>query len=271
MKYENDIQQNKKYRKHLDLINEYQLIYFNWYRKKKSLNKWQENKKKLEQDLMMLSKNIEQEKIELALYTKELEIYLDNRHEFDERTNLLNSYQLYVQTMNYNGLPYEILKSYLPLIEADVNRILHSIVNFNIEFVFYDDEQIEQQKKRQIKSNMGCIAINICYDSMKPYNVQLASGFEKFIINLAIRMTLFEISLTAKPNFLIIDEGWSCLDADNLNNIGSIINYIKMKYQHVIIISHLDELKTQADYVINIEKSNGYSYIKTGNKFKHKY
>ena len=77
-------------------------------------------------------------------------------------------------------------------------------------------------------------------------------------------------SLTAKPNFLVIDEGWSCLDSENLGNIGTIINYIKSQYEHVIIISHLEELRNQADYIINIEKNNGYSHIKTHNKILSK-
>jgi len=125
---------------------------------------------------------------------------------------------------------------------------------------------LEEQKTKQLKSNMGCVDINICYQNMKPYNVQLASGFERFIIGLAIRMTLCQISLTAKPNFLIIDEGWGCLDSENLGNVATIMNYIKLQYEHIIIISHLEELKNQADYVINIEKKNGYSYIKTEQK-----
>jgi DNA repair exonuclease SbcCD ATPase subunit len=156
-----------------------------------------------------------------------------------------------------------MLKTYLPLIEADTNQILHSMVGFSIEFMFYDEALVDEQKGKNMKSNMGSVNINICYQNMKPYNASLASGFERFIIGLAIRMTLGSISLTAKPNFLIIDEGWSCLDSENLNNVGTIMNYIKSQYEHVIIISHLDELKNQADYSISIDRKNGYSKIDT--------
>ena len=219
---------------------------------------------------MALDKEIDKNKLELALHKKELETYLEFRKEFDDKSNETNLYQLYVQVMNYNGLPYEMIKTYLPLIESDVNQILHSMVGFNIEFMFFDEQNLEEQKSKQLKSNMGCIDINICYDGMKPYNVQLASGFERFIIGLAIRMTLCQISLTAKPNFFIIDEGWSCLDSENLGNISSIMNYIKMQYEHVIIISHLEQLKNEADYVINIDKIKGYSHITAANTITSK-
>ncbi len=103
---------------------------------------------------------------------------------------------------------------------------------------------------------MGAIDIDICHNKMKNYNVQLSSGFEKFIIGIAIRMVLYKISQTTKPNIFIIDEGWSCLDDDNLNNIESIINFIKQEFDHVIIITHIEQLKDQADYVINISRKN---------------
>ena len=264
--YKSQIEENKKLKEHLKLMEEYYLIYLNWCQKNDRFKKWSKIKKEFDEDINMLTKEIEKKQIELAIHKKDAEQYFEYRELFDKKNAKTNIYQLYVKVMDYNGLPYEMLKTYLPLIEADVNQILHSLVNFNIEFMFFDEGNLEEQKIRQLKSNNGCVDINICYHGMKSYNVRLTSGFEKFIIGLAIRMTLSQISLTAKPNFLIIDEGWSCLDTENLNNVGTIMNYIKMQYEHIIIISHLEELKNQADYVINIEKNNGYSYIKIENK-----
>ena len=265
-----EIEENKKLQKHLQLLEEYHLFYKNWIIKFENSNKWTEIKKEIEKEISTLNNDVEKKKVELDFFKKELTEYLGIRKDFDEKSTESNNLQLYVQIMNYNGLPYEILKTYLPLIESDVNQILHSMVNFSIEFMFYDDALVEEQKNKQLKSNAGSVNINICYQGIKPYNVQLASGFERFIIGLAIRMTLCQISLTAKPNFLIIDEGWSCLDTENLNNVSIIMAYIKSQYEHVIIISHLEELKSQADYIINIEKENGYSYIRANDQTKTK-
>jgi DNA repair exonuclease SbcCD ATPase subunit/predicted phosphodiesterase len=268
--HKKQIKENDKITLHLKLLEEYRMLYLNWCQKNDYYKKWLKIKKEFDNDLNIMTKEIEKKQMELAMYKKDIEQYLQYRKEFDEKSIETNMYQLYVQSMNYNGLPYEILKTYLPLIEADINQILHSMVNFNIEFMYYDENKLEEQKTKQLKSNMGCVDINICYQNMNPYNVQLASGFERFIIGLAIRMTLCQISLTAKPNFLIIDEGWGCLDSENLGNVATIMNYIKLQYEHIIIISHLEELKNQADYVINIEKKNGYSYIKTEQKLINK-
>lgn len=266
--HEYNITEKKKLSDHLKLAQEYYLNYQSWFLKNNYLKKWIDIKKIYDSEIHGMDNEIEKKNIQLEIYKKEIEQYLHNRREYDNKISETNLYQLYVSVMNYNGLPYEMLKTYLPLIEADVNQILHSMVNFNIEFMFYDEEKMEEQKSNFLKSNVGCVDINICQQNIKPYNINLASGFERFIIGLAMRMALFQISLTAKPNFIIIDEGWSCLDSENLGNIGNIMDYIKSQYEHVIIISHLEEIRNQADYVINIEKNNGYSYIKADKKIR---
>ena len=186
--------------------------------------------------------------------------YIAIREKIDEKNEELNIINSYIQIVNYNGLPYEILKSYLPLIESNINQILHSMVNFNIEFIFHDEDQ-------KIKTNIGALNINLYYNNESSYNAQLASGFEKFMIEIALRIVLCKISTIAKPNFIIIDEGWSCLDKDNLNNITQILNNIKLQYDNIILISHLDELKSQVDYIINIEKKDNFSFVNNANYF----
>jgi len=222
--------------------------------------------KEINEEIYKIENNIKNKNSELLNLKKDLDSYMNIREEYDQINKLSNLYQLYISITNLNGIPYEMLKIYLPIIESDVNQILHSMVTFNVEMLFCDDAQILIQKNNNTKVNTGCINITIIYPDAKPYNVQLASGFEKFIIELAIRMALGKISLASKSNFLIIDEGWSCLDADNRNNLNSIMNYIKNQYEHVIIISHIEELKNQIDYIISIDKKGADSHINTSKK-----
>ena len=252
-----------KYTSHLVILKRYRLEFTEYEHYRLLHLKWSTIKKEIEHEISTIDDAIGKKNLEMKLIKNDLTQYMERRKDFDEVSTEANLYALYVQLMNYNGLPYEVLKNYLPRIEADVNQVLRSMVNFGIEFMFVDKDTEEVQNIKQTKTNAGCVDVNICYYGAKPYNVQLASGFEKFIIGLAIRMTLCQISLMAKPNFLIVDEGWSCLDTDNLNNVHQIMDYIKTQYEHVIVISHLDQLKNQSDYIINIDKKNGYSYINT--------
>lgn len=269
-KLDNNNKQNLEQEKltyDLNLLKKYHIIHITHCQKTKYHEKWTNTKIKIESIVNSLDTELKKMEIDLQNYKSELGKYLDLRKEFDEKSKITNDHQSYVQLMNSNGLPYEMLKTYLPLIESDVNQILHSMVDFSLEFLFHNDDQQKTQKNKKIKTDpkIKTIKINICYEGSAPYNVQSASGFEKFIVNLAIRMTLCQISLSSKPNFLVIDEGWSCLDSENLANVDRIINYIKSQYEHIIVISHLEQLKNQADHIINIDKRKGYSYIKTQN------
>jgi DNA repair exonuclease SbcCD ATPase subunit len=266
----NEVDKYEMYRRNLKTLEKYHLICLNKYMTDKYLERWIKNRKNIEEKLVEIARNIEKNKIDLAIRTKDFKQYLEYRKHYDNLISKANIYSLYIQTINSNGLPYDMLKFYLPIIETNVNQILHSITNFSIEIMFRDDCRNINGKNKHSKLNNGYIDINISYHHIKPYNIQLASGFEKFIIGLAIRMSLGHISMITKPNFLIIDEGWSCLDSENLNNIGVIMDYIRTQYEHVIIISHLEELKNQSDYIINIEKEKGYSYINNERKLLKK-
>jgi DNA repair exonuclease SbcCD ATPase subunit len=198
--------------------------------------------------------NLQEKETELKLIKHEITKYMDLRIQIDNKSNELEIYRQYSKLTDYDGLPYELLKIYLPIIETKINQILHQMVSFSIDIQFFSDDD-----KKQLKSNISSIIVNICHEDSKPYNAEGASGFEKFIIGLAIRITLCHFSHSVKPNFIIIDEGWNCMDSENLQNLEPIMNYIRTQFDHVIIISHVAEMKEQADYMINIERIKGLS------------
>ncbi len=180
--------------------------------------------------------------------------YLDNKVKYETLVNEINIYQTYILIMNSNGIPYEILKTYIPHIESEVNQVLAQIVSFTVKFNL-------SSGKGKNKLKNSTININISYPEMAIYKAQLGSGYEKFVINLALRMALINVSIIAKPNFIVIDEGWNCFDKTNINNVPHIMNYVKTQIDHVIVISHIDQLKNTGDYIININRVENESQI----------
>jgi DNA repair exonuclease SbcCD ATPase subunit len=170
-------------------------------------------------------------------------------------------YKHYLKAIHQNGLPYEILKKYIPKIESDINHILSSIVNFTVSFVFKDEDDDKKINDPSKGTKNGQVDINLIYSGKEPYAISLSSGFEKFIVGLAIRMTLSNISMISQPNMMVIDEGWSCFDSTNLGNVNCIMNYLRNQFDYVIIISHLDQLKGEVDEILQIEKKNNYSFV----------
>lgn len=261
-----EINDKKNINTELNLLDKYCLNFSTWSQKNESYNKWLKVKKEFDNDLIEIEKELEKNKMKLDETKKNFENFREKKSAHDKISAKSSLYEHYEKLTNHNGLPYEILKIYLPLIEADVNEILHSLVDFSIEIIYYDEEKIEEQKTNKTNTKNGCIKINICRDGLVPSNVLGSSGFEDFIINIAIKMALCQISLTAKPNFFIIDEGFACLDADNRNNLDPVMNYLKMQYDHIIIISHLEELRNHADYIININRKRKHSHIQASNE-----
>jgi len=260
-KYNIQLSNSQIFKNHVQMLELYQIHYYEYIFKKKRYEKIVNEKNTLELELNNINNQINIMMSELTINKNIIKQFNKSQKKYEQIKNKVKLYETYSKVMDFNGIPYEILKTALPQIETKVNQILHNMVNFNVEFLFYDVTKIDGNTTKHLKTNIGTINIIICHPNEKPCSVQMASGFEKFIIGLAIRMALCSVSKNAKPNFFVIDEGWSCLDKENLSNIDTIMNYIKNQFEHVIIISHLEELKNQADYRIDIDKHNGFSRV----------
>ena len=89
----------------------------------------------------------------------------------------------------------------------------------------------------------------------------MTSGMEKFVSSLAIRVALINVSNLPRPNFLAIDEGFGNLDASNLNSIFSLFDYLKLNFDFMIVISHIDLMKDATDNLLEITQTKGYSQV----------
>jgi DNA repair exonuclease SbcCD ATPase subunit len=78
---------------------------------------------------------------------------------------------------------------------------------------------------------------------------------------LALRVALINISNLPRPNFLVVDEGMSALDASNMPMLHALFDYLKRNFEFIIIISHLDAMRDIVDKQLEIKKVNGFSQI----------
>jgi exonuclease SbcC len=84
---------------------------------------------------------------------------------------------------------------------------------------------------------------------------------EKFTLSLAIRVALINISNLPRPNFLVIDEGFGVLDAENLATMQTLFSFLKSNFEFIMIVSHLEALRDMVDKQIEITKDNGFSKV----------
>lgn len=178
--------------------------------------------------------------------------------EYNEKYLLYELYSDYKNMVHVNGLPYDILTGMLPQLTVIMNNVLRNVTDIEASFSFYDSGDDKSCTNKKTRTN---IDITIKRHGKNPYSASLASGFEKFIVGIATRIAICSVTSAAKPNVFVVDEGWGNLDADNLSNIDRTIAYLKNQFDHVIIISHIDQIKDQATYIINIDRENNISHV----------
>lgn len=159
-------------------------------------------------------------------------------------------YELYSQTVSRDGVPYKIVEMVLPVLENEVNLILNSIANFTVKLEANDEKYIHAF---------------INYGQNSTWPVELSSGMERFILSLAFRSALTEITSLPKSCFMAIDEGFGVLDAENILQIGKLFQYLKNQYDFLICISHIDTMKDLVDKHIKINRIDGFSKVEYSN------
>ena len=143
------------------------------------------------------------------------------------------------------GIPQSIIAKYLPLINAEISKILTGISGFTVEIECDESNNIE---------------IYIVYDDKKRI-IELGSGMEKMISSIAIRVALTSISSLPKSDMLIIDEGFGALDESNLEACARLLQNLQGYFKKIVIISHVDAIKDVVDNMIVIETDGDRSRV----------
>ncbi len=217
-----------------------------------SNNKTNDNisKKELEldtikEDLADTNEKLQKAFSDISVCQKTIENILDSidrAHDLEER---LKAYEYYLSAIQRDGVPYELISEILPYVEEEVNIILSQIVDFSIKF---------ETDGRNINTF-------IVYSDNERWALEMTSGMEKFVSSLAIRVALITVSNLPRPNFLAIDEGFGNLDSANLNSIFSLFDYLKLNFDFMIVISHIDLMKDATDNILEISQNKGYSHV----------
>jgi len=205
--------------------------------------------------------------IENTNLTKNIALIDQLRKDIAENKAIENNLTLYtIYRKALKQLPYLLLAKIQPLLEKKVNDLLSIITDFTLKFDM-SDSKIDIYIDRSIyknDTNLGKYSGKYSGGSKADRHILVnnASGFERFISSLAIRLALLDISNLPKINFMAIDEGWSCFDTTNLNNVGQILDYLKTKFDYILTISHLTEIKQYCDTMISLRKDEkGFSKI----------
>jgi len=213
----------------------------------------QENNKKYKlYEKEISNKSIENYDLEKRIVEieKEKVEYEKNIIDYNESLDLKIKYEYLVKLTHNDGLKLYVLNKYLEPIEKGINNIINNFMDKRVK-LYIDDTK-----------NKGYIRFEInILDDKKIKNVDILGGRESLMIELALRLVLSQISLKPKPNFLIIDERFSVLDFNNINNIDLIFNFLNTYYDYTIVMSHIEIIKDYVKNKIYIVNENKYSKL----------
>ncbi len=184
--------------------------------------------------------------IEQGATKQTIQNLLESKKEVEDIEKEWVAYDLFMRCMHPNGIPYDIIKRKLPVINGEIAKVLANIVDFEASF----------------ENNDKKLDINIKHPNYDARPLSMASGAEKTLASMAIRLALISITNLPKSELFILDEPATALDHEHMEGFIRLLQMIKNQFKTVILISHLDSLKDVVDMTIDIEKVDGFAKVR---------
>ncbi len=156
-------------------------------------------------------------------------------------------YKIYVDVFGKNGITKVIMKTMMPLINSELQRLLQDSCFFNLEIRIND------------KNEVDFIMIDNGTGIEKPMTA--GSGYEKTIGALAIRAVLSKVCSLPKPNISVYDETWGKVSNENLEMVGDFFLKLKDYFEKIFVISHNPLISNWSDNVVTITKTDNISRV----------
>lgn len=214
-----------------------------------------ENNKKINNEISKLRYELDDKKImETKTSIIKLRTELDNNIQLIKKIEIIQKekdlierdYELYdilSKITGSDGLQLYLLNEYMDKISTRINEILSQFIDKTIIFKLVNNKTIE---------------INVI-SNQKIINT--LSGMESFMLDLAFRIIIRDISVIPKSNIMFIDESISVFDKNRVAAIDDFFTFLRQYYGQVYLITHMKQVKGYIENYIDVEKHNGYSCI----------
>jgi hypothetical protein len=188
------------------------------------------------------------ERVKLDIVTNQNNIVTKTKliEQIKKEDEIEKIYKVYIELVGKKGISKLVLRSILPIINAETQRLLEDVCDFEVE-IFIDDKNDVQFFL--IKDDVSKL-------------LKSGSGFEKTTASLALRGVLGKLSTLPMPNFITFDEVLGKIANENIEKLKPLFDKIKNMYEIVFLITHNDIIKGWGDSLITVIKENNISSVK---------
>lgn len=156
------------------------------------------------------------------------------------------------------GIQAMIIENVIPEIEEEANSLLSRMTDgrMNVQF-------ITQRDAKTTKSVIETLEINIS-DEMGTRPYEMYSGGEAYRVNFAVRIALSKLLARragAQLQLLVIDEGFGTQDGQGREKLIAAIRSIQDDFEKILVVTHIEELKSEFPVRIEVEKKDNGSRI----------
>jgi DNA repair exonuclease SbcCD ATPase subunit len=201
----------------------------------------------LEGEKKTIETSISNNKFTITNLTTKITSNLETIRKIGEEAEKEKIYKIYLEIFGKNGVTKLIMKTMMPLINSELQRLLEDSCHFRLEVKINDKNEVDFlmiDNNTQIEKPMAS-----------------GSGYERSIASLALRAVLSKICSLPRANVVVFDEVFGKVSNDNLDMISEFFTKIKEYFDKIFVITHNPLVTNWADNVVRIKKEENISYV----------
>jgi len=156
-------------------------------------------------------------------------------------------YKIYLEIYGKNGVSKSIMKTMMPLLNSELQRILESSCHFRLEIIINEKNEVE--------------FLMIDNNTQIEKLISSGSGYERTIASLALRAVLSKICSLPRANIIVFDEVFGKISNENLDMVSEFFIKIKDYFEKIFIITHNPLVSNWGDNTVKIQKINNISQV----------
>jgi DNA repair exonuclease SbcCD ATPase subunit len=156
-------------------------------------------------------------------------------------------YKIYLEIYGKNGISKLIMKTMMPIINQELQRLLQDSAYFNLEIRINDKNEVEFV---MVDNSTGIEKLMVS-----------GSGYERTIASMALRAVLSKVCSLPKPNIIVWDEVFGKISNDNLEMVGEFFTKMKEYFDKIFVITHNPLVTNWANTIVRITKKDNISKV----------